>query len=198
MKRWPIILCRGGTVLLAVGLALLLVSFIPYAQVNIQGPPQVIGSASWQTYYIDTITPQQTLDITITTNGTLDIYLLETWPETAYEWISEHNPGLTDFPNVTYFDQFLEANPTLIAWQSEIHDGTVDQEYIPTAVVNMTLAVSNHGSDSVSVDYQYSLRSGVAPTAKVRLLSEFAIPIGFVFTLPWLNELVRAKKKRDS
>jgi hypothetical protein len=197
VKSWPIVLGRGGTVLLAVGLALLLVSFIPSVQSNTQEQLQVINNASWQTYYIDTITPQQTLDITITTNGTIDAYLLETWPSTAYDWISEHNPGLTDFPNVTYFDQFIEANPTLIAWKSEIHGGTVSYEYVPTAVVNVTLAVSNHGSDSVNVDFQDSLRSGIAPTAKVRLLSEFAIPIGFVFTLPWLNEL-RAKKKQDS
>ena len=125
MKRWPVILCRGGTVLLAVGLALLLVSLIPSAQLNVQGSSGVIGSASWQTYYLCTFTPQQTLDITITTNGTLEAYLLETWPSTIYEWISNHT-GVTDLSNVTYFDQFLTANPALIASKREINDGTVD------------------------------------------------------------------------
>ena len=195
MKGWSVILCRAGTVLLSVGLALLLVSYIPSAQLNVQNQSQVIGSAFWQTYYVGTITPQQMVDITIATNGTLHAYLLETWPSRPYEWISEHHPELTDFPNVTYFDQFLEGNPTLISWQSQIHDGIVDHEYVPTTVVNLTVAVSNQGSDSVRVDFSSSLTSGVAPTTKVRLLSEFAIPIGIAFTIPWLGGVLRGRRR---
>jgi len=44
----------------------------------------------------------------------------------------------------------------------------------------------------VSVDYSGSLASGVAPAAKVRVLSEFAIPIEVVFTVLWLIELLIA------
>jgi hypothetical protein len=198
VKRWPIILGRGGTVLLAVGLALLLVSFIPSATVNFQEPPQVISGASWQTFYVETITPQQTLDVSIATNGTLSAYLLETWPSKAYEWIGEHHPELTVFPNVTYFDQFLEANSASIAWQYKIVNQTVDHKYVPAAIVNVTLAVSNHGSDSLNVDYSYSLTKGVAPTAKVQFLSELTIPIGAALTIPWLSSLLRAKGRRKS
>lgn len=196
MKRWTIVLGRGGTVLLAVGLALLLVSLIPSLTTSVQGPPQVISSASWQTYFVGTMTPEQTLHISITTNGTIHAYLLETWPSTAYDWIAKHHPELTGFPNVTYFDQFLDANPALIAWQLDTVSGTINHEYAPATIVNVTLAISNHGSDSVSVDYQGSLASGVAPTAEVRTLAEFAIPLGAVFTILWLAESLRAKRRQ--
>lgn len=196
MKRWSIVLGRGGTVLLAVGLALLLVSLIPSVTVSVQGAPQVISSASWQTSFVGTMAPEQTLHISIATNGTIHAYLLETWPSTAYEWIAEHHPELTGFPNVTYFDQFLNANPALIAWQLAIVNGTVNHEYVPATIVNVTLALSNHSSDSVSVDYQGSIASSVAPTAEVQTLSEFAIPIGAVLTILWLAEWRKAKKGR--
>jgi hypothetical protein len=145
-----------------------------------------------------TMTPEQTLHISITTNGTVHAYLLETWSATVYDWIAEHYPKLTIFPNVTYLDQFLDANPALIAWQLAIVNGTADHDYVPATIVNVTLAISNHGSDPVSVDYQSSFANSVAPTAEVRTLSEFAIPLGAVFTIPWLAEWRKAEKGRKS
>ncbi|HML03591.1 MAG TPA: hypothetical protein VK487_09505 [Candidatus Bathyarchaeia archaeon] len=196
MKRWLIVLGRAGTVLLAVGLALLLVSLIPSIAVSVQEAPQIIGSASWQSYSIGTMAPEQTLNISIATNGTIDAYLLETTPTTIYEWIAEQHPELMGFVNVTYFDQFLHANPTLIAWQLAIANETISHEYTPNTVLNVTLAISNHSSNSVNVTYQSSIASSVAPTAEVRTLAEFTIPIGAVFTALWLAEWQRAKRGR--
>ena len=193
MKRWPVILCRGGTVLLAVGLALLLVSFIPPLQSNFSSSLSI--SEGWVDEYETALTPQQTLRVTVTANGTVDVYLLETSAATIDTWISERNGWVG---NVTLFDQFLEANSSLIAWHGEVHNGTIDHEYSPSTVIYIAFVVSSHSSDSQSIDYNFSLLSGKAPAAKVRILSEFAIPIGFVFTLPWLNELVRSKRKQDS
>jgi hypothetical protein len=68
---------------------------------------------------------------------------------------------------------------------------TIDYDSVPAKIVNVTHVISSHGSDFVSVDYSDSLTSGVAPAAKVRVLSEFAIPIEVVFTV-WLIELLRA------
>jgi len=196
VKRWFIVLGRCGTILLAVGLALLLVSLIPPMTVTVQGTIPYIGSDSWQTYSVSTMTSEQTLNISVAANGTIQAYLLETSPTTPYEWIAEHNPELTEFPNVTYFDQFLSENPTLIAWQHAITNETINHEYAPATVVNVTLAISNHSSVPVSVDYQGSIASSLAPTEEVQTLAEFAIPIGAVFTILWLAEWQRAKRGR--
>jgi hypothetical protein len=196
VKRWLIVLGRAGTVLLAVGLALLLVSLIPSMAVSFQEAPQIIGSASWQSYSIGTMTPEQTLNISIAANGTIDAYLLETTPTTIYQWITEQHTEPTAFLNVTYFDQFLDANPTLIAWQLTIANETISHEYTPNTILNITLAISNHSSDSVNVTYQSSIASSVAPTAEVRTLAEFTIPLGAVFTVLWLAEWQRAKRGR--
>jgi hypothetical protein len=191
VKRWPVVLGRVGTVLIAIGLALFLVSLIPPAQSGISGNGSI--SESWQPYYDTTLTPQQTLRVAVTANGTLDVYMLETSTGAIYRWIAEQNPN--DVGNVTLFDQFLEANSSLIAWQGEVRSGTIDHEYSPDTVVNVAFIVSSHDSDYASFDYSVSVITGKAPATKVQTLSEFAIPVGIVFTIPWLNELLRARRR---
>jgi hypothetical protein len=197
VKRWPIILGRGGTVLLAIGLALFLVSLIPSMQLNSYSNNINVHSKTWEAHPgLGVLTPLQTLQLTVSANGTFGVYLLETELPTIVEWITGHYSESIDWSNVTYFDQFLHANPSLIAWQSEIQNGTVNTEYAPDNTVNMTLAISTHGSDSLNMTYSYTTTSGVAPTAKVRTLSEFVIPIGIALTIPWLRELLRAKRRQ--
>jgi hypothetical protein len=203
MKRWLIVLGRGGTVLLSVGLALLLVSLIPSAQLSSSTTTgEALPAASW--WGVDlweltsqqTLTPQQTLHITINTTGAINITLIGTSVQAISNWMT----NTTNWSSVTYFDAFLKSNPTLIIWQREVDNGTIDYDYVPTEVVNvdqvnMSLVTSNYGSNYVDVQYAGSVESGVAPTAKVRTLSEFVIPIGAVLTLPWLNEIARGRKK---
>jgi hypothetical protein len=208
VKRWPIILGRGGTVLLAVGLALFLVSLIPSGQlVSPMNVTESVTAASWWGYDLtelapqQTLTPQQTLHITVSTTGVVNVTLIDTTIEAIYNWMNDTYASMTDWLNVTYFDGFVKSNPTLIVWQHELDNGTIDYDYVPTEVVsiyqvNMSLVVSHYGSDQLVVHYTGSVESSVAPTVKVLTLSEFAIPIGAVLTLPWLNELARAKRKR--
>jgi hypothetical protein len=185
VKRWPVILGRVGTVLIAIGLALFLVSLIPPAQSNFSNNDSI--PESWQPYYETTLTPQQTMRVSVTTNGTLDVYMLETSTGAIDRWI--------EVGNLTQFDQFLKTNSSLIAWQGEVHSGTIDHEYSPSTVVDITFIVSSHGSDYVSFDWSVSVITGKAPAAKVQTLSEFAIPVGIVFTIPWLNELLKARRR---
>jgi hypothetical protein len=197
VKRWPIILGRGGTVLLAIGLALFLVSLIPSMQLNNFSNKINVRSKTWEPYPgIGVLNPLQTLRLTVSANSTFGVYLLETDLPAIVEWITSHYSESIDWLGVTYLDQFLQANPSLVAWQSEAQNGTVNTEYTPGSTVNMTLAISTHGSDSLNATYSYTITSSVAPTAKVRTLSEFVIPIGAVFTIPWLGQLLRAKRRR--
>lgn len=207
MRRWPIVLGRGGTVLLAVGLALFLVSLIPSAQLgssmNVTGP---VNAASWWGYDLrdlaqqPTLTPQQTLHITVNTTGAVNVTLIDTTVQAIYNWMNDTYANMTDWSSITYFEGFVKSNPTLIVWQREVDNGTIDYDYVPIEVVNidqvnMSMVVSNYGSNPVVVQYAGSVKSSVAPTAEVLTLSEFAIPIGAALTLPWLNELARARRK---
>ena len=197
MKRWIIFLGRGGTVLIAIGLALLLVSLIPSAQVGsfaVSG--WVIFPKRFETSFEGVLTPQQGLQVTITANDTLTVYILEVRAYTLYEWINEHHPEpyVGSLFNVTNLEEFLEANPNSIGWQKEMREGKI--EYVPTKVTNATLIFSNPSSDDITVEYVGSITSLVAPGTKVRNLAQWTIPIGFILTMPWLANLWKEKKER--
>jgi len=190
MKRWIIILGRGGTVLLAIGLALLLVSLIPPAQIATFGRKTAIPPKWAQPSIERILTPQQGLRLTITADGILDIYILEVTSEVLYQWVTE------DFLNVTDLEDFLEANPDVIGWHDIVRNGEIKHEYVPTKVTNTTLVFSNPGSEYVPVDVEVSITSLIAPGTKVRNLAQWVIPIGFVFSFPWLTQLLKEKKTR--
>ncbi len=187
MKRYIILLGRGGTVLIAIGLAFLLVSLIPSAELATSAGTTAVPP-KWVQSSIETIlTPQQELRITITADGTLDVYILEVSSQVLYQW------GDNDFLNVTDLEEFLEANPGLIGWHDEVRNGTIKHEYVPTKVTNATLVFSNPSSEYVPVDYEASRTSSLAPGTKVRTLAQWAIPIGFALSLPWFIQTRRKK-----
>ena len=203
MTRWTTFFGRGGTVLIAIGLALLLVSLLPPAQivssfVVTDVPPKVSLLLNLRFYssfdqsqpsYEILLTPQQGLRMHIYPNGTLDVYILEVNSQILYQWVGD------DFFNVTDLEEFLEANPSVIGWSGEVHNGHIEHEYVPTKVTNATLVVSNPSSEIAHVDVDVTHTSRLA-RIKTRNLGQWATPIGFVLSLPWLTQLWKRKTRR--
>jgi len=197
VRRWAIPLGRGGTVLIAIGLALLLVSLIPTYQTSTFMSSSYVYPKRWEAWHYDyVLTPQQSLHISVTANDTLSVYLLQVNTQTIYTWISDHYPDKIDFWNISYFEEFLDKNSESIHWQDEIQNGKIEYEYIPTKVTNTTLVLSNPSSNVVRIEYGGSLIASVAPIGKVRTLAQWAIPFGFLLSIPWLIDVLKSKKWR--
>jgi hypothetical protein len=197
MKWWTLLLGRIGTTVIVIGLALLLVSFIPHMEIegtSFMSPYPSI-SKTWGTLYEGILTELQTLRLALTVNGTLDVYVLEVSSQEITQWINR-TYSWSMVNNATGLDEFLNSHPASVVRHGEIHSGTISYEYAPTKITNVTLDVSNHTPDTVIANYTWTLFGNVAPVSKVQTLSAFAIPIGFVFTLPWLSNLLKAKKRR--
>jgi hypothetical protein len=195
MKRWTTLLGRVGTVLIAISLALLLVSLFPSAQLTTSGFSTAIPPKWVQSFTETILTPQQGLRITIAANGTLDVYILEVSSLDLYQWVAEIRArALDDFLNVTDLEEFLAANPSLIGWYDEVSNGRIEHEYVPTKVTNATLVFSNPSSEYVSVDCEASKTSRIAPGTKVRNLALWTTPIGLILTIPWLAEIWKHRK----
>jgi hypothetical protein len=198
MKRWINLLGRIGTTVIVIGLALLLVSLIPHMEIegtSFISPYPSISSKTWGTLYEGILTELQTLRLAVTANGTLDVYVLEVSSQEITEWINR-TYSWSMVNNATGFDEFLNSHPASVVRHGEIHIGTTSYEYAPTKITNVTLDVSNHSPNTVTANYTWTLFGSVAPVSKVQAISAFAIPIGFVFTLPWLSDLLKAKKRR--
>jgi len=184
VKRWITFIGRGGTVLVSIGLALLLISLIPSTELGTEGAKTAVPPDWVQPLFERVLTPQQGLQITVTANGTLDVYILEISSEVLYQ-------GLNDFLNLTFMnvsdlEKFLEANPSVVGWHNEVNNVTVTHDYVPTKVTNATLVFSNPSSDYVPVDLEIVLSSSLGPGTKVRQLAQYVIPVGLVLLLPWI------------
>ena len=78
MKRLRIILGRSGTTLVAISLALLLVSIIPQPQYSRSAGSALLLQEKFRIISSQQdLTPQQELEITVTVDGKVKIYLLE-------------------------------------------------------------------------------------------------------------------------
>ncbi len=200
MKRLLFLFSRLGTVLIAIGLALLAVSLIPPAQINSFTNSQVVAPSTFQqlgagsanpfinmtsgnsTFYFEffsTLTPQEELKLPLKCNGTVDVYVLKVGSVVFFANFESNG--------VNALTAFLAENPDVVGWQGQISEGTVD--YIPTEIINATVVFANSSSDSIFIDYKGSILSLLAPGDKVRTLAIYVIPAGILLALPMLTKL---------
>jgi hypothetical protein len=207
VKRWLQVVSRVGTVLVAVGLALLLVSLIPplttmsFSSGNVLAPetftvlgPQIppFGeNASFYLQFISQLTPQQELKVDITCQGTVDAYILKT----SQPNLMNSLPG--GGMNTTALQDYLQVNPNVIGLQSKITDqGTI--EYTPTEIINATVLLSNPSRDPVSVNYEGKIMSLLGPSGKTQMIAYVAIPVGFVLAAPWILDLSKKRPRKSA
>ena len=187
MKRWMNILGRGGTTLIAISLALLLVSLVPQIEIgNSSGNSSIKTGQIRFLFPMRNLTPQQEMQIVITADGTLNVALLE---------ISIGGTLVPGF-NFTDLQELREEHPEKILWESEIKDRRFERNYTPTRIVNATVVAYNLGSDMTNFDYDISVQSILAPGDRVRTIAYFAAPIGIVLAIPRLLDIWRQRKKK--
>lgn len=189
MMRGIMVLSRAGTVLIAVDLALILVSILPSSGPltytwNVPVGPEMFQPA----YPIQLVTPQQSLRVNVTIQGTMDVLLLQLNVDTLAA-------GTTN-SSAQSLQSFLQANPqSRIFSQRATNQSLVLPDYVPLEVTNVTLVLSNPTQITAKSIGSFALSESLAPEARVRTLAGWTLPLGLVATLPWLAE-TRKKKKR--
>ena len=189
MKRWTTILGRSGTTLIAISLALLLVSIIPqidlitYESSTTVSPEQVYTTGS------QGLNPQQGIQLKVTVEGTLKVYFRDVGSE-------KPNPetGMF-FADATELQEFLDSSPDMIIWEDDLDDNYFDRYYIPTRVMNATLVFYNPSSEPALAEYDVALKSSLAPGDKVRTIAFWTTPIGIILAIPWLVNIWKQRKQ---
>ena len=192
MKRWTTILGRGGTTLIAISLALLLVSIIPELQLSTtEGSMHISPEQLNIVFNPRGFNPQQEVQVAVTVEGTLKVYLLEINVEVQFV------NGTFDYGfNLTDLQELLEEQPDRIIWEDQVENGNYKRSYSPTRVMNATLVFYNPSSETASVEYDVALKSSLAPGDKVRTIAYWAAPIGLVLAMPWLLNSWKQRKQR--
>ena len=180
MKRWTIILGRAGTTLIAISLALLLVSVIPQPRISTSSGS---GYLSYDTVIVafnhPDLTPQMTLNVSVTADGnSLKVYMLET------NLKFDTTTGRYRF-NSTDLQQIVDEHPEQVLWEHTV-EGSYERTYSPTRIVNATVVVYNPTSENATLNYDINLTSSLAPENKVQNIVYWIAPIGIVMALPWI------------
>jgi len=196
MKRWTAILGRGGTTLIAISLALLLVSLIPSIQTHTSEGSGPLNHGGMRILLnAQNFNPQQEIEVAVTVDGPIIVYLLEV------DIVVDFSPttGFVQRFNVTDLKQILQENRDLIIWEDTVENGDYKRSYSPTRVMNATVVAYNPSdSESVYLEDYVALQSGLAPKDKVRTIAYWAAPIGVILALPWLVNLWKERKQSQT
>jgi len=193
MKRWTTVLGRVGTVLITISLALLLVSLIPQLQLSSSKGSMPISPEHMQiAFNSQNLNPQQEVQVAVTVEGTLKVYLLEISIELQIV------NGTFDYGfNSTDLHELVSDHPEQIIWEDPVENGNYKRSYSPTRVMNATVIFYNpSSSETARVEYDVALESSLAPGDKVRTIAYFAAPIGIILTIPWLLNSWKQRKQK--
>jgi hypothetical protein len=192
MKRWTTVLGRVGTVLIAISLALLLVSLIPQLQLSTTKGGMPISPEHFSIVFTPgSLTPQQEVQIAVTVEGTLTVYLLEINVE--FQFVN----GTFDYNfNLTDLQELLTEHPDQIIWEREVENSYYERNYTPTRVTNATVVVYNPSSETAYLEYNVALKSSLAPGDKVRTIAYCAAPIGIILAIPWFLNVWKQRKQK--
>jgi hypothetical protein len=193
MKRWTTVLGRVGTVLIAISLALLLVSFIPSIQMHTSEGSGSLGPGGINILLnAQSFNPQQEIEVAVTVEGTVTVYLLEINLELNFR----PDAGFGYNFNSTDLQEFLEEHPDQVIWKHEVENGDYKRSYTPTRVMNASLIAYNQPDSEIAyLEYNVALQSGLAPKDKVRNIAYWAAPIGIILALPWLLNMWKQRKQ---
>jgi hypothetical protein len=196
MRRWTIVVARLGGVFVAVGLALLLVSFIPSVTSSIGSSDGfTLPQSSFLIGFSFSGNSQTGMRISANTTEPLTIYVIRADYTYIYNWFHDNIPD-KPYPmneDVSMLNAFLGNNSNLVAYQTSF-DVQTQFDYAPSDVENDTLILANFGSAAAIFSYEVSRIDLFASSAKMQMIAVVAIPLGLLLSVPWLISR-RAEKK---
>lgn len=197
MKRQFYWMGRAGTVLLVVGVAVALVSFIPPAGGSTIGAsghfPPIEMSEVMNFPYL--ITPQQQIKLTVEAEGLVLVHILEVSQGYLLEWIIERFPELRPGElNITVMEAFLDAHPDSLIFTDE--DRTISWVLTPKRLLKVIAVMTNVDDDPSGVSYEWSVeRSTILVPAEVTLPQALVlVTLGIVLAVPWTVSTVSTRR----
>ena len=197
MKRQFYWMGRAGTVLLVVGVAVALVTFIPPAGGSTIGAsgrfPPIAMSEVMNFPYL--ITPQQQIKLTVEAEGLVLVHILEVSQDYLLEWIIERFPELRPGElNITVMEAFLDAHPDSVIFTDE--DRTISWVFTPKRLLKVIAVMTNVDDDPSGVSYEWRVeRSTILVPVELSLPQSLVlVTLGIVLALPWTVSTVSTRR----
>lgn len=200
-SRWITLLGRTGSILIALGLASVLVSAIPPRSLLEMGPWRFTSRPEkYDIIHAGAYLPQKGCRILIATNDSLQIYFLAAHPlqllESIKSWIKEHFPTLNETQvlmrwEASVLEAFLQTRPEDILLKETVK-GERSIDFFPPKATNVTVLVSNPSLMPVDVNRKITVMSTVVPRGRIATTIEVLTALGVALALPWT-----VKKSKD-
>jgi hypothetical protein len=203
IRRWRILIGRTGTILIAAGLALVLLSAIPPRAVEncdfkgtsiLQTETFSVESLFYLSLGFD---PQRGVYINAEGNRSFTAYLLNMGEKEVLEWITGNYSGFqpaSPIFSLSILKELLASHSNWLELQKESANGQVEFQYAPTRRLNVTLIFSNPSTESVKVKYSGKLLNFIVLSERALAPAKFAVPIGLLLATPWLLSTWRRRK----
>jgi len=200
-----VLLGRIGSILLATGLALGLVCVIPATSGPTIEPRWTSRPMTWTPYshpQYSPSNPQKGVRISVTSNSSLQIYVLGTHSlqlrEWALSWVKEHFPSLNASQaywatlDMSVLEAYLQTHPENVMLNEGVK-GEWSFEFFPPNVTNVTIVVSNPSLAPTSVDMKTTPIATLVPRQRAVTITEVLFATGIVLALP---RIVQKSKNR--
>jgi hypothetical protein len=142
-------------------------------------------------FNLQNLNPQHEMEIKVTVEATVTIYLLELDPEVTFnpDTVFDYNFNSTDL------EKLVDEQSDKVIWQHEVENGDYTWSYSPTRVMNATVVAYNQpDAERAHLDADVSLHSSLAPKEKVRTIAYWVAPVGIILAVPWLVNLWKQRK----
>jgi hypothetical protein len=203
-KRRSTLMGRTGTILIAAGIALLMLSLIPpradantdFGESSVLQPRTFSIESSF--FLSSTLNPQHGLYISAQANQSVIVYLLNVDKEFVSQWIANHfsqNQSSDSTVDMLALEGFLSDNPNSLAWEGRTLDEKVEFQYSPTKLMKVALIFSNPNLESAKVRYSGRLLIFMVPSERALNAAKFATPLGVVFTFS--SPILTWKRKKS-
>jgi len=199
VNRLVTLIGRIGTVLMAVGLALVLVSLIPTGQETYGSSySQVLAASHFSlAEQFISLSSQRGIHVKIQTDNELRIYVYANHSMSIMSWISEHLPDPNNYSQqdeTFMLDAFLGNHTQLVESERNVV-GIVEFDYIPSRLIDdVTLIFANYGGSSTEYQHWISIIRTVGPGQKLQTIAEVVMPLGLVLAAPWVISATRRKR----
>ncbi|MEM2102034.1 MAG: hypothetical protein QXM22_00800 [Candidatus Bathyarchaeia archaeon] len=195
MKRWITVAGRVGMVLVALSLALYLVSLIPQGVVGLSEKNEVTLKAQTfeiiYTSYRIPLNPQVGVRIRTSTNGTLQVKAFDLNITKVFEWLGEHSPARNW--TVTLLGEFVASHAEFLVKEQEIPAGNTTFIYIPSKFENSTIIFSNPTLTTVKLSYENDTITVIAEPERIILALIITTPLGVALSTPWIVATLKQK-----
>jgi|GEM_PF-6912046 hypothetical protein len=203
--KLTIIIGRLGAILFMVGLALAVAASFPPGRIGQTSGEEQLHLKSFEIFSSAPISSQEELFVSVRANNSVRVYLLNVsesyFMSWASSWVSERFPNLEGYEawvalrNITVFDAFLENNPNMLLWSSNLSNVVSKNIYFEKAT-NCTVVVTAP-SEPVYLLYELTTRVYLVPKGssfKAQLIMISSIVLMIPWTLTKFKELLKLRR----